>query len=69
VQVLKVGVVGAGVPRSVPTGDGGQAADEVVGGFDPAPWAALAGGLLLLAAVAVRAATGLPRRGRSGLIP
>ena len=27
VQVLKVGVVGAGVPRSVPTGDGGQAAD------------------------------------------
>jgi hypothetical protein len=50
VQVLKVGVVGSGVPRSVPTGDGGQAADEVVGASaGPPPWIAVAAGLLLLA--------------------
>jgi hypothetical protein len=68
VQVLKVGVVGAGVPRSVPTGDGGQAADEVVGGSGPAPWMALAGGLLLLA-VAALTVPGLPGHGRSRHVP
>jgi hypothetical protein len=35
VQVLRVGVVGSGVPSSVPTGSGGQAADEVVGDGRP----------------------------------
>ena len=68
VQVLKVGVVGAGVPRSVPTGDGGQAADEVVGGSGPAPWVALAGTLLLLA-VASRLVPGLLARARSRHMP
>ena len=65
VQVLTVGVVGAGVPSSVPTGDGGQAADEVVGGSGPASWLALAGVLLLLA-VAARAVPGVLPRARSG---
>lgn len=50
VQVLKVDVVGSGVPRRVPTGDGGQAADEVVGAGAVPPWIAVAAGLLLLAA-------------------
>jgi Domain of unknown function (DUF4397) len=68
VQVLKVGVVGAGVPRSVPTGDGGQAADEVVGGSGPGLWVALAAGLLLLLAVAARAVPGLRARARSRLV-
>ena len=57
VQVLPVGVAGSGVPTSVRTGDGGQAADEVVGaaaGPDPARTllAVLAGGLVLLALLA-----------------
>jgi Domain of unknown function (DUF4397) len=68
VQVLKVGVVGAGVPRSVPTGDGGQAADEVVGGSGPAPWAPLAGGLLLLA-VGARVLPGVLARARCRRMP
>jgi hypothetical protein len=50
VQVLKVGVSGSGVPRSVPTGDGGQAADELVGAAGGPPWIAVAAGLLLLGA-------------------
>ena len=37
VQVLPVPVVGAGRPRSVPTGDGGQAADSMVGDGRPGP--------------------------------
>ena len=57
VQVLPVGVAGSGVPTSVHTGDGGQAADEVVGEVvgDPVArtlLAALAGGLVLLALLA-----------------
>jgi hypothetical protein len=47
VQVLKVAVEGSGVPRSVPTGDGGQAADVLVGPAAGPPWAAVAAGLLL----------------------
>jgi hypothetical protein len=52
VQVLPVAVVGAGRPRSVPTGDGGQAAEAYIG--DAAargavvPAAVLTGGLGLL---------------------
>ena len=68
VQVLKVGVVGSGVPRSVPTGDGGQAADEVVGGSGPAPWAVLAAALVLLA-VASRVVRPLLVRARSRRSP
>jgi Domain of unknown function (DUF4397) len=71
VQVLPVPVVGAGRPRSVPTGDGGQAADSVVGdGPDPAPLEVVGAGLaLLLAARARRAARAarlarVPRRRR-----
>jgi hypothetical protein len=60
VQVLRVGVAGSGVPASVPTGDGGQAADEVVGGTPSRTLlAALAGGLVLLALLA-RALPGRP---------
>jgi hypothetical protein len=71
VQVLPVSVVGAGRPRSVPTGDGGQAADSVVGdGPNPVPVAALAAGLALLAARGRRSARAarlarVPRRRRS----
>jgi len=55
VQVIKVSVAGAGTPRSVHTGDGGQAADEIV--VDRGlPWTAFAGGAGLLAAVAVTGA-------------
>jgi hypothetical protein len=54
VQVLKVGVVGSGVPRSVPTGDGGQAADEFVASSGPQWWLVLAAALVLLAAAAAR---------------
>ena len=50
VQVVPVGVVGAGRPTSVHTGDGGQAADEIAGPH-PLPWVALAVGLGLLGAV------------------
>jgi len=64
VQVLKVDVVGSGVPRRVPTGDGGQAADEVVGAGAVPPWIALAAALLLLA-VARRLVPSLLRRLRS----
>jgi hypothetical protein len=67
VQVLKVGVIGAGVPRSVPTGDGGQAADEFVGAPGPAPWLALAAGMLL-AAVVGRAVRGVWTRTRRGQV-
>lgn len=72
VQVLPVHVVGAGRPRSVPTGDGGQAADSVVGeGPNPVPVAALAAGVALLVAArgrrSARAArfARVPRRRRS----
>jgi hypothetical protein len=68
VQVLKVRVVGSGVPRSVPTGDGGQAADEVVGTPAGDPWIPLAAALLLLA-VASRAVRPLLARVRSRLRP
>jgi hypothetical protein len=54
VQVLPVAVTGSGRPSSVPTGDGGQAADEILGAAGgmrtPAVAAALGlGGVLLLA--------------------
>jgi len=61
VQVLKVDVVGSGVPKRVPTGDGGQAADEVVGAPAVPPWVAVAAGFLLLA-VARRLVPSLLRR-------
>jgi len=64
VQVLKVDVVGSGVPRRVPTGDGGQAADEVVGASAGPAWIAVTAGLLLLA-VACRLVPSLLRRVRS----
>jgi Domain of unknown function (DUF4397) len=52
VQVLPAPVVGAGRPRSVPTGDGGQAADGFVGdGPGPAP-VGIVGALLALLMVA-----------------
>jgi hypothetical protein len=60
VQVLPVGVAGSGVPASVPTGDGGQAADEVVGrGPGRTFLGTLAGGLFVLALLA-RALPGRP---------
>jgi hypothetical protein len=62
VQVLPVGVGGSGVPASVPTGDGGQAADEIVGpGSAPRRTllGTLAGGLVVLALLA-RALPGRP---------
>lgn len=53
VQVFPVGVMGSGVPASVPTGDGGQAADEVVGADRGSTLlAAMAGALVLLALLA-----------------
>ncbi|MGZ4627006.1 MAG: DUF4397 domain-containing protein [Kineosporiaceae bacterium] len=55
VQVLPVPVVGAGRPRSVPTGDGGQAAESYVGdGPGVTPLALLAPVLLLLLLVRAR---------------
>jgi Domain of unknown function (DUF4397) len=72
VQVLAVSVVGAGRPSSVPTGNGGQAADSLVGdGLDPAPVGIVGAGLALLMAArgrrSARAArlARLPRRRRS----
>jgi hypothetical protein len=49
VQVLKVPVVGAGQPKFVHTGDGGQAADQVIGSGRPLQvgMAGLAGALVL----------------------
>jgi hypothetical protein len=47
VQVLPVGVTGSGVPSSVPTGDGGQAADSFVDD-GPGPGSLVAAGLLAL---------------------
>ncbi|MGZ4612974.1 MAG: DUF4397 domain-containing protein [Kineosporiaceae bacterium] len=55
VQVLPVPVVGAGRPRSVPTGDGGQAAESYVGdGPGVTPLAMLAPVLVLLLLVRAR---------------
>lgn len=54
VQVLAVPVSGAGRPRSVPTGDGGQAAESYVGdgpGLVPSGLLAGAAALLVLAGV------------------
>jgi hypothetical protein len=62
VQVLPVGVVGSGVPTSVPTGGGGQAADEVVGtGPARTMLMTLAGGLALLALLAGVLPAGMAR--------
>lgn len=62
VQVLPVPVVGAGAPRSVHTGDGGQAATEFVGSR-PVPWPAIVAGTLALGVVG---AVGAVRRAGSG---
>jgi len=54
VQVLKVGVTGSGAPTRVPTGDGGQAAEAIVGqggGLAGAPTLVLLGGLAVLALI------------------
>ncbi len=63
VQVLPVPVVGSGVPSRVSTGDGGQAADELVGaGPGATGWLVLAGVLGVLALAARTApARGLAR--------
>ncbi|MFN8081424.1 MAG: DUF4397 domain-containing protein [Kineosporiaceae bacterium] len=52
-HVMRLGLVGSKRPGVVRTGDGGQAADVVIGGTSPATWALLAavtafGGLILL---------------------
>ena len=55
VQVLPVSVVGAGRPRSVPTGDGGQAADSLVGDEpERAPVGIVAAAIALLMAARAR---------------
>jgi hypothetical protein len=76
VQVLPVPVVGAGRPTSVPTGDGGQAADSLVGDGSPlSPLGIVGAGLgtlvvLLVAARGRRSARAarlarIPRRRRA----
>jgi ABC-type transport system involved in cytochrome c biogenesis permease subunit len=57
VQVIKVSVVGAAEPRFVHTGDGGQAADELVGA-DQLPWTAAAVGMGLLGLAGLAGAAG-----------
>jgi hypothetical protein len=52
VQILKVPVVGAGAPSSVSTGDGGQAADQVLGS-PTRPWNLIAVGVVSTGLVAV----------------
>lgn len=54
VQVFKVAVTGSGTPTRVATGDGGQAAEAIVGqagGLGGGPTLALLGGLAVLAVV------------------
>jgi hypothetical protein len=63
VQVLPVPVTGAGRPRSVPTGDGGQAAESYVeDGPGPVRLGVLGAGLLALALTAVRRVRGARAR-------
>jgi hypothetical protein len=65
VQVLPVPVVGAGHPRTVPTGDGGQAAESYVhDGPGPMPAGLLGAGLALLVLTRVRPLRRLLRRAR-----
>jgi hypothetical protein len=66
VQVLHVPVVGAGRPRTVPTGDGGQAAESYVDdGLDAVPAGVFGAGLaLLLLLCRVRPVRRLLRRER-----
>jgi hypothetical protein len=65
VQVLPVPVVGAGHPRAVRTGDGGQAAESYVDDGPPLGLAVvLGGGLALLVLTAVRPLRRLLRRER-----
>jgi hypothetical protein len=65
VQVLPVPVVGAGRPRTVPTGDGGQAAESYVDdGPGPVPAGVLGAGLALLVLTRVRPLRRLLRRER-----
>jgi hypothetical protein len=55
VQVIKVSVVGAGTPTSVHTGDGGQAADQIVS-QSRVPWSVWAGVVGLLGAAMIAGA-------------
>jgi hypothetical protein len=65
VQVLPVPVVGAGRPRTVPTGDGGQAAGSYVeDGPGPLPPGVLGAGLALVLLARVRPLRRLLRRER-----
>jgi hypothetical protein len=65
VQVLPVPVVGAGRPRTVPTGDGGQAAESYVeDGAGPLPPGVLGAGLALVLLARVRPLRRLLRRER-----
>jgi Domain of unknown function (DUF4397) len=65
VQVLPVPVVGAGRPRTVPTGDGGQAAESYVDdGRGRVPAGVVGAGLALLLLARVRPLRRLLRRGR-----
>jgi len=57
VQVLTVSTVGSGLPSSVHTGDGGQAADTFVVRH-PLPWSSIAAGLALLGLVGAAGAAG-----------
>jgi uncharacterized protein DUF4397 len=62
VHTLRVGTAGSSAPRSVPTGDGGQAAAEFAGTHSATADVLLAGGLGLLASAALL--TLAVRRGR-----
>lgn len=62
VHTLPVGTTGSSAPRSVPTGDGGQAAAEFVGGRPATADVLMAGGIGLLGSAAFL--TLVLRRGR-----